>query len=140
MSLSRPILQPPPRDVESARQRLLAASAPLVEVHSLVRVAKRSRLGFRRIVHEPQPAGRAWLLGEVRWTYAVRPREGGGERTELVLTALSEVAPEYSQHRGFSRVRADRANGGYLTLGGWATLCDWGEVMSRIDDLTTEHG
>ena len=135
--MSRPILQPPAAEVAAARERLSAAGVPLVEMHTLVRQTRTTWLGREKAILVPVPAGRGWLLGELIWTYAIRPRDGGGERTEPVLTILSESAPEYSQHRGLARARSDRSNGGYLSLGGWATLNSWQEALAHIDDLVT---
>jgi hypothetical protein len=135
--VTRPILQPPPGEVAHARAQLIACGAPLVEVHSLRRDIGRTWTGREKFVFSPVPAGRGWLLGDLIWTYSIRPRDGGGERTEPVLTLLSELPPEYGQHGGLARVRADRDHGGFLTLGGWATINSWEEAKARIAYIVT---
>jgi hypothetical protein len=75
------------------------------------------------------------LLGDIRWRYLLRKRDGGGEVTNQVLGFFAETEDPHGQHRGLIRVRVDREHGGYLALRGWATVQDWASAAAQVRHL-----
>jgi hypothetical protein len=122
----------------AARADLVAGGVPLIELHRLTRRQKPGLLGGSKFVYEAAPAGRGWALGNVLWTFLLRERAGGGEVSKQVLSCLAESADPHDQHRGLIRVRADHDHGGYLALGGWATVQDWTAAAAHVRNLVAK--
>jgi len=72
----------------SARQDLIAAEVPAVEIYSRKHEVIKKLFGGQRTVERTKFQGNGWVLGEFVWEYQNRGPYGGTDGTEKVLTAL----------------------------------------------------
>jgi hypothetical protein len=116
----------------AARQLLLEAQVPTVELRVIATRRESKFLGRSEMVVDVTAAGRGWLLGEFEWRWEQRGITVGDNITGGYLTILQDE----TEGEPLTPAYQDKKRGGYILWRGNAKLISkWQEVSYQVRQL-----